>query len=174
MKRFFAFVVVSLLMLTGSGAAKDLTLKEVPTEVYYSPHGGAQDALVRHIDAAHESVYILAYSFTSGPITAALCRAVARGVRVEAVLDRSQRTAKGGQGQALADCGGHVAVDSRHAIAHNKIMVFDCRAVATGSFNFTTGAEARNAENLLILDSPELARLYREEWDRNRGHAAPW
>ena len=121
-----------------------------------------------------ESIFVLAYSFTSAPIADALGRAARRGVHVEAVLDRGQRTARGSQGGALAASGATVYVDSRHAIAHNKVMVLDGQAVVTGSFNFTKGAEEKNAENLLILDSPELARLYREEWEKHRGHAAPW
>jgi phosphatidylserine/phosphatidylglycerophosphate/cardiolipin synthase-like enzyme len=154
--------------------AFELTLHDTPAEIHFSPRGGATVALVHRIDQARESVFVLAYSFTSQPIADALGRAARRGVHVEAILDRGQRTAKGGQGQALADSGATVYVDSRHAIAHNKVMVLDNRALVTGSFNFTAGAEERNAENLLILDSPELARLYREEWEKHRGHAEPW
>jgi len=163
-----------LLFLACPAQAYDLTLHDTPAEIHFSPRGGAQDALVARIDQARESIFVLAYSFTSAPIADALARAAHRGVHVEAVLDRSQRTAHGSQGQALADAGATVYVDSRHAIAHNKVMVLDGKTLATGSFNFTKGAEEKNAENLLILDSPELARLYREEWERHRGHAERW
>ena len=43
-------------------------------------------------------------------------------------------------------------------------MVIDNQVVVTGSFNFTNSAETRNAENLLILRSPELAQAYRDNW----------
>lgn len=168
------FSVLLLLALANPAQAFDLTLHDTPAEIHFSPRGGVTEALVRRIDTARESIFVLAYSFTSGPIAAALGRAARRGIHVEAVLDRGQRTAKGGQGQTLASSGATVYVDSRHAIAHNKVMILDGQAVATGSFNFTAGAEERNAENLLILDSPELARLYREEWEKHRGHAQPW
>jgi len=167
-------LVLSAPALASPAGAFELTLHEVPVEVYYSPRGGAQDALVRRVDAARESVYLLAYSFTSEPIAGALERAVSRGVFVSAILDRSQPTARGSQGQALAEAGATVYVDRKHAIAHNKVMIFDGTAVATGSFNFTKGAEEKNAENLLILDSPALAKLYREEWERHREHAEKW
>jgi hypothetical protein len=41
-------------------------------------------------------------------------------------------------------------------------------------FNFTKGAEEHNAENLIILDSLELAKLYLEEAQRLRAQAAGW
>lgn len=171
MRRVLLFLALSLPYQV---LAANLELREVPAEVYFSPHGEATDALVRHIDAAHDSILLLAYSFTSSPIAEALCRAVARGVRVEAVLDRSQRTARGSQGQLLATCGGTVFVDDKHAIAHNKVMIFDGETLSTGSFNFTSSAEDRNAENLLILRSPDLSSLYRGDWETHRGHSPAW
>ena len=39
-------------------------------------------------------------------------------------------------------------------------MIIDGKIVITGSFNFTKAAESKNAENLLIIKSPELAKLY--------------
>jgi phosphatidylserine/phosphatidylglycerophosphate/cardiolipin synthase-like enzyme len=44
--------------------------------------------------------------------------------------------------------------------------------VITGSFNFTKAAEDKNAENLLIIRSKELARPYLDNWRRHRDHSA--
>ena len=44
--------------------------------------------------------------------------------------------------------------------------------VITGSYNFTWSAQARNAENLLILrDNPELVKRYLDNWRRHRDDA---
>ena len=81
-----------LLCLSAPSYALDLTLPaDTPASVYFSPHGGAQDALVQRIDAAKASIFVLAYSFTSESIVAALVRAQSRGVHVEAVLDQLSR-----------------------------------------------------------------------------------
>jgi phosphatidylserine/phosphatidylglycerophosphate/cardiolipin synthase-like enzyme len=37
-----------------------------------------------------------------------------------------------------------------------------------GSFNFTKAAEEKNAENLLILKSKELAKLYIDNWNKHK------
>ena len=56
-------------------------------------------------------------------------------------------------------------IDDQHAIAHNKMMIIDNTTVLTGSFNFTKAAEARNAENLLVMkDAPDLVILYKEHF----------
>jgi phosphatidylserine/phosphatidylglycerophosphate/cardiolipin synthase-like enzyme len=46
------------------------------------------------------------------------------------------------------------------ASSPNKVMIIDNEIVIAGSFNFTKAAEARNAENLLIIHSKELSARY--------------
>ena len=62
-------------------------------------------------------------------------------------------------------------IDFQHAIAHNKIIIIDRETVITGSFNFTKSAEEKNAENLLILRSRELAREYIDNWNEHKTHS---
>lgn len=58
-------------------------------------------------------------------------------------------------------------MDARYALQHNKFMVVDATTVQTGSFNYTSAAAERNAENVLIVShAPTLAALYTREWRR--------
>ena len=50
-------------------------------------------------------------------------------------------------------------------------MVIDKETVIIGSFNFTKAVEEKNAENLLILRSKDLAQEYIENWKKHRGHS---
>jgi phosphatidylserine/phosphatidylglycerophosphate/cardiolipin synthase-like enzyme len=70
--------------------AADLTLNNTPTQVYFSPKGGCTEALINQIDKAKTEILIQAYSFTSAPIAKALLNAHKRGIKVEAILDKSQ------------------------------------------------------------------------------------
>jgi phosphatidylserine/phosphatidylglycerophosphate/cardiolipin synthase-like enzyme len=115
-------------------------------------------------------ILVQAYSFTSAPIAKALVDAHKRGVSVEAILDKSQRTAKYTGATFLANNRIPVYIDAAHAIAHNKVMIIDKQTVVTGSFNFTKAAEEKNAENLLVIRSKELAGYYLDNWQRHRQH----
>jgi phosphatidylserine/phosphatidylglycerophosphate/cardiolipin synthase-like enzyme len=165
--RWLALAVLA----AGPLAAADLVLKDAPVRVYFSPDGGAQAALVAAIDRARTSILVQAYSFTSAPIAAALKAARDRGVTVRVILDKSQRSERYTGLTYLVHAGVATWVDSAHAIAHNKVMVFDGRVVATGSFNFTKAAEERNAENLLLVESPALAELYTRNWQAHLAHS---
>ena len=61
-------------------------------------------------------------------------------------------------------------IDTVHAIAHNKVIIVDKETVITGSFNFTRAAEEKNAENLLIIRSNELAYAYIQNWENHKRH----
>ena len=129
---------------------------------------------MRELDEARQTILVQAYSFTSAPIAAALVAAARRGVHVEAVLDKSNITGKYSEADFLARSQVPTWIDKRHAIAHNKVMVIDNATVLTGSFNFTKAAEENNAENLLVLRSPQLAARYTASFLEHRNHSSPY
>ena len=136
-----------------------------PFEACFTPHKASDKyncngLLIKHIDAAKNSILMQAYSFTSKPIASALVRAAKRGVTVIAVIDKSQVKARYSKVQLLLDAGIPVYVDYKVAIAHNKVMVIDGQSVETGSYNFTNSAEHRNAENMLVIKDSALAKAY--------------
>jgi phosphatidylserine/phosphatidylglycerophosphate/cardiolipin synthase-like enzyme len=143
-------------------------------EVYFSPHGGCTEAIIRELDKAKTSVLVQAYSFTSAPIAKALLNAHKRGVKVEVILDKSQRTEKYSSADFLSHAGITTLIDSAHAIAHNKVMVIDGEVVITGSFNFTKAAEEKNAENLLVIRDKVLAEKYIKNWEDHAKHSNPY
>lgn len=72
----------------------------------------------------------------------------------------------------LFNAGIPVFIDSRHAIAHNKIILIDGETILTGSFNFSNAAEQSNAENLLILEKkPALYAAYADNFQQHLGHS---
>jgi phosphatidylserine/phosphatidylglycerophosphate/cardiolipin synthase-like enzyme len=46
------------------------------------------------------------------------------------------------------------------------VVIVDGTTVVTGSFNLSSSAAEENDENVLIIDSPEVAGKYRAEFDR--------
>lgn len=143
-------------------------------KVYFSPKGGCTEAVVYAINNAQKSILLQAYSFTSDPIETALKDAVRRGVEVHVIVDRSQYEAKGAAAQPLYDAGIDVRIDCKHQIAHDKVIIIDSFTVITGSFNFTRQAEIGNAENLLVINSSDLAATYIENWQKHYQHSEPF
>lgn len=135
------------------------------------PNGAScQKLLVDTINQTRKSQLIQAYSFTSPAIAEAVSQAHKRGVDVRVILDKSQVSEKYTSATFLKKGGIAVVVDTKPAIAHNKIMVFDQQAVFTGSFNFTRSAQDRNAENgVIIRGDAALVKAYTDNWTTRYG-----
>ncbi|MGA2620272.1 MAG: phospholipase D family protein [Thermoguttaceae bacterium] len=144
-------------------------------EVYFSPRGGATEAVLKEIGGARCSILVQAYSFTSAPIAEALAAAQRRGVRVEIILDQAKTVEeKRSKADFLARAGVPVRVDAQHGSAHNKLLILDNQTVISGSYNFTWHSEVDNAENLLIIRDKALAAKYTANWKAHAEHSSTY
>jgi phosphatidylserine/phosphatidylglycerophosphate/cardiolipin synthase-like enzyme len=60
---------------------------------------------------------------------------------------------------------------------HNKFWIFDKKTVWTGSTNITHNGTTRNNNNVIVLESPEVAAIYEQEfqemWNGKHGPRSP-
>ena len=83
------------------------------------------------------------------------------------ILDKSQKTQRYSASTFLTHAGIPTYIDYKPAIAHNKIMIIDQTEVITGSFNYTSAAQTKNAENVLLLKGDHdsaLVKRYLQNW----------
>lgn len=149
--RLFSFLAAALVLASVPRLQADGIYHPTGVDAFFSPKGGCTEAVVAELAKAKRTIHVQAYSFTSTPIAKALVEAFKRGVAVQVVLDKSQRTEKYSSADFVAHAGIPTFIDAKHAIAHNKIIIIDSGVVLTGSFNFTKAAEEHNAENLLVI-----------------------
>lgn len=146
--------------------AADLTAAQI--SVGFSPSGNALANVLNAINSANHNIDIAAYSFTSKEIGQALVQAAQRGVHVRVVADqKDNQNSKYSDIIMMQQNNIPVRLDGHYAIMHNKFMVVDGDTTETGSFNFTTSADKRNAENALVIwNDPQLASTYEAEFER--------
>lgn len=146
-------------------------------EVLFTPWDDAEGAIIRALGEARQSIHVQAFLLTSHPIAKALLEARSRGVVVEVLADSEQESkGKNSRIPSLLAGGIPVWLETRYASAHNKVILIDARtaqgSVITGSYNYTWSAQARNAENLLILrGNTALQQRYLDNWQRHRDEA---
>jgi phosphatidylserine/phosphatidylglycerophosphate/cardiolipin synthase-like enzyme len=161
-------------LVSGLSPAGAPAASEDGITVNFSPKGGCTERVVEELGKAQHEIEMQAYSFTSQPITNALIAAHHRGVKVTVVLDKSDIKEKSEAAEVAAD---RIAtyIDSKHSIAHNKIILIDGQTIITGSFNFTNQAEHNNAENLVVLHGrPKLYAAYDSNFKLHLGHSEPF
>lgn len=169
---------LTLAAVSINAGARDAALPATGTvEAWFTPWDDAEGAILHALGEARQSIHVQAFLLTSRAIARALEQAHGRGVRVEVLADR-EMLQKGENSllPRIAAAGIPVWLETRYASAHNKVILVDAEsaqpAVITGSYNFTWSAQARNAENLLVLrGNPALARRYLDNWRRHRDEA---
>ncbi len=63
-----------------------------------------------------------------------------------------------------------IALSDEYGAMHHKFAVIDRQTVLTGSYNLTSAASIANYENLIRVDSPEIASQYRTEFLAIKSH----
>lgn len=163
-----------LLAVTSAFAAEPI----VNYQVLFSPDDKVAEELITLIDKENKSIRAAVYCLMHRGIANALTRAHERGVDVEVIVDPysvkakspvkkmqlpifvwdppvAEKTSKGGK-----------KIKSRKSLMHDKFCVLGDSRVWTGSFNFTLEGTRSNRENVIVLESAEVAGQYLEEFER--------
>lgn len=144
-----------------------LTVDGTDVETYFSPDDSVAARLLDVLSLARESIYFLAYSFTSDDIGQLLRDKFSQGVTVQGVMEHAQiESNQGTEFDLFHQFEMDVRRDGIDGQMHHKLMIIDRSIVITGSYNFTASAEDRNDENILIIYSTEIAALFLQEFQR--------
>ncbi len=132
--------------------------------------GTIPEKLISYIDSAQSSIHIASFEFNLTPVADALIAAKERGVEVYWVTDdehglEADEEEDHGQFAMLEKAKIQVKDDGRAALMHNKFWIFDNQIVWTGSTNITVNGNFRNNNNVIIIESPEVAQIYEREFD---------
>ncbi len=159
-----------------------LLIISLSIQVFFSPNGGAREAILNEIENAKKEINVTMYIFTDRELSNSLVLAKERGVKVKVLLDGKSAEEIGySKHHFMSEKNIDVRLDNAHksygnkykGIMHNKFAIIDNRTLITGSFNWTHSAEKLNDENLLIIkDEKRLIRKFRDKfkelWDRSK------
>ncbi len=128
--------------------------------LYVAPVDHVEDAVVAAIHAARRSVHVLAFTLTETAVGDALVDRAAHGVAVKGAVDWLHATIRGSQWRRLVDAGLPMRRTPHGELMHHKMIVIDAgtpeATLIVGSYNFSTRAETRNDETLLIIHDRRL------------------
>jgi phosphatidylserine/phosphatidylglycerophosphate/cardiolipin synthase-like enzyme len=141
--------------------------------VYFTTPGKEEsfiaNELIAKINAAKTSIHIASFEFDLVEVAAALITAEGRGVEVQFVTDDEygieSDEEEGNHLFSMMDKGGiEVKDDHRGGLMHNKFWIFDGEVVWTGSTNITHNGTTRNNNNVIVVESKDLAAIYEREF----------
>lgn len=144
-----------------------ITIGDTRIDTYFSPDDGALAALIPVLEGARESIYFLAFSFTSNQLGEIVRQKAEADLAVAGVMDDEQvRSNQGTEFDPFRQAGLDVRLDGIDGLLHHKVFIVDEKIVVMGSYNFSQSAEERNDENMLIIYDPVIAEQFMLEFWR--------
>lgn len=147
-------------------------LEDMDINVYFAPEDNVEKIIHDRLEKAEKSVKFMQFSFTSDIIGEVMIKKFQQGVAVAGVFEKNGSDSEYSEYTKMKIEGVPVRLDKNKNIMHHKVIIIDDCRVITGSFNISKNANSRNDENILIIDSRNVASKYTEEFRRIYGGAA--
>jgi phosphatidylserine/phosphatidylglycerophosphate/cardiolipin synthase-like enzyme len=145
----------------------EISINGTIIEVYFSPDDGVANHILESLRDAEESIYFMAFSFTTDEFGEIIRAKAENGLTVAGVMEEEQvKSNIGTEYDFFKQAGLDVFVDGNEGQMHHKTMIVDGKIVITGSYNFSLGAETRNDENLLVFHNEQIADFFLGEFQR--------
>lgn len=144
--------------------AEDITTGN--TRVLFSPADECGKVILDEINSAKNSIELAIYHLTSRELAKALVLAVKRGVIVRVYFDGDNAKDYYSKANFLRKNGVLVKVEDGEGLMHNKFCIIDDELAITGSYNWTASADLKNDENVLLIRSKDIAKIYRVQFEK--------
>lgn len=141
-------------------------LDGININAYFAPEDNIEKIINSRLKKAKKSIRFMAFSFTSDTIGETMISKFRKGVTVEGVFEKRGTGSQHSEYTKMMIEGIPVVKDRNRRIMHHKVIIIDDTLVITGSFNFSENANRKNDENILIIESAEIAAKYTEEFRR--------
>lgn len=135
-------------------------------KIGFSPNKNAKKIILYAIKEAKYSIDIAAYSFTCKEIALNLINAQKKGVKIRVLIDKKSNNNKNTAINYFIKKNILIKLNNKYKIMHNKFLIIDKISVQTGSFNYTSNANKKNAENIVYLkNKSHIADMYIKEFN---------
>jgi phosphatidylserine/phosphatidylglycerophosphate/cardiolipin synthase-like enzyme len=145
---------------------QSVTVSGTPIQIYFSPEDKVLDHIIPLVSQANSSIRFMAFSFTDYPLAKAMIDRAAAGVNTAGIYEKTGSETDSSEMKTFYCAQVPVRQDGNPRFLHDKIIILDNRIVITGSFNLSSNATENNDENVMIVDNPDIAKLYMQEFDR--------
>lgn len=154
------------------GVVKNPNIKvgETGLSVYFCPEDHCAFRVEEELKKAQRSIRFMTFSFTHDGIGNIILMKNTENLSIKGVMETTQIDSDSEYGRFIYQ-GMDVLKDGNKNNLHHKVFIIDNRTVVTGSFNPSANGDKGNDENLLIIDSEEIARSFLGEFEKVRGEA---
>ncbi len=139
-------------------------IEDTDINVYFSPEDNIERIILERIKKAKQSIYFMAFSFTSEKLGEELIRLKKKGIDVYGIIEKVGSNSKSSEYVKFKLEGLPVHLDKNKNRMHHKVIIIDEKILITGSYNFSKNANEKNDENIIIIHNKDIAGSYLKEF----------
>jgi len=132
---------------------------------YMCPQDNCEQRVLEILNKSKKSIDMAAFSFTNENIENMLMEKSKLGVKVRGVVEKRNWNTQGSNTNNLSKQF-FLINDTNKYTMHHKFFIVDNNWVITGSMNPTGAGVNYNDENILIIESADIAKLYQIEFEK--------
>lgn len=144
--------------------------EEIKVE-FYDSHIEAR--IIENISMAKDELCIALAWFTSYNMMNEIKKLKNKGVNIKVIIDDNEKNNKATNIYKLIEACNELSIaavysgpnNKYHNIMHNKYCIIDNKKVIDGSYNWSVAAKY-NEEHIVIIHSPNVAKLFKSNFDR--------
>lgn len=141
-------------------------LNGMPVQILFAAEDRVIEQIIPLIEKAQSSIRFMAFSFTHTELGNAMLARAANGVDVAGIFETRGSETEYSELRPMYCARLSVRQDGNPGAFHHKVIIIDEKIVITGSLNFSNNANTSNDENVVILNNPQIAKLYLQEFSR--------
>lgn len=148
------------------GHELSFSLDGVNVSIYFGPGDDVLSAIINELQKAQRSIRFMTFSFTEDSVGNTIMARARAGVQVTGIFETRGSQTDASELPRMFCVGLDVYQDGNPFTLHHKVFIVDETTVITGSFNISNNATRSNDENLVIIQSRDIAQLYLQEFER--------
>ena len=134
--------------------------------IYFTPKGDVFNTHIRPIiKNAKKEILVSAFYLTHKGLTTELLEAEKRGVKIKIILDAVGASSKASKHRILRDSRIDLKVENWGGKNHEKSILIDNKYLITGSANLSYSGYNKNDENIIIIESEKIGKIYKEHFN---------
>jgi len=130
--------------------------------------GNNYEIFLQYLSSPKKTLDVCVFTITDDSAANILIDLHKKGVKVRVITDDDQSASQGSDVQTIKKAGVPTKMDSSPYHMHNKFAIIDGVLLLNGSYNWTTTANTKNNENMIVTNNKGLIKqfssYYEELW----------
>jgi len=132
---------------------------------FFFPDNDKSDGLnyekfLEYLSSPKKTLEVCVFTITDDSVANILIDLHKKGIKVRVITDDDQSASTGSDIQSLKKAGIPVEMDKSPYHMHNKFAIIDGLLLINGSYNWTTTANTKNNENMIITNNKGLVQSF--------------